>query len=102
MEALESLLFYRTSDLKNQLDHLIVEELAPIDKINKLIALYINRINKNLELFKDSRNLIWAKSRGTRILMSWKKISGPRLNLILWDCATIMRRTKANIYGKIE
>jgi AcrR family transcriptional regulator len=49
---LESLLFYRTSDLKNQLDHLIVEELAPIDKINKLIALYINRINKNKGIYR--------------------------------------------------
>ncbi len=49
---LESLLFYRTSDLKNQLDHLIQEELEPIDKINKLIELYINRINKNKGIYR--------------------------------------------------
>ena len=49
---LESLLFYRTSDLKNQLDHLILEELEPIDKINKLIELYINRINKNKGIYR--------------------------------------------------
>ncbi len=49
---LESLLFYRTSDLKNQLDHLILEEIEPIDKINKLIALYINRINKNKGIYR--------------------------------------------------
>ena len=49
---LESLLFYRTSDLKNQLDHLIQEELEPVDKINKLIELYINRINKNKGIYR--------------------------------------------------
>ena len=49
---LESLLFYRTSDLKNQLDHLIQEELEPIDKINKVIELYINRINKNKGIYR--------------------------------------------------
>lgn len=49
---LESLLFYRTSDLKSQLDHLILEEIAPIDKINKLIELYISRINKNKGIYR--------------------------------------------------
>jgi AcrR family transcriptional regulator len=49
---LESLLFYRTSDLKNQLDHLLLEEIEPMDKINKLIALYINRINKNKGIYR--------------------------------------------------
>ena len=49
---LESLLFYRTSDLKNQLDHLIQEELEPIDKINKVIELYLNRMNKNKGIYR--------------------------------------------------
>lgn len=49
---LESLLLYSTSDLKSQLDHLIHEELAPLDKINKLIALYINRINTNKGIYR--------------------------------------------------
>ena len=39
---LESLIVYRTSDLKNQLENLLQEDLEPVEKINKLIALYIN------------------------------------------------------------
>jgi AcrR family transcriptional regulator len=49
---LESLIVYRTSDLKNQLDHLLLEEIEPIDKINKLIELYINRINTNRGIYR--------------------------------------------------
>lgn len=49
---LESLLVYRTSDLKNQLDDLIHETLDPIAKIYKLIELYINRINKNKGIYR--------------------------------------------------
>jgi AcrR family transcriptional regulator len=49
---LESLIIYRTSDLKNQLDNLLQEDLEPIDKINKLIELYINRINSNRGIYR--------------------------------------------------
>jgi AcrR family transcriptional regulator len=46
-QLLESLIVYRASDIKLQLDNLILEDLNPIEKINKLIALYISRINNN-------------------------------------------------------
>lgn len=49
---LESLLLYSTSDLKAQLDHLVHEELEPLEKINKLIELYINRINNNKGIYR--------------------------------------------------
>ena len=49
---LESLILYRTSDLKLQLDNLIHEDLEPIAKINKLIELYINRINCNRGIYR--------------------------------------------------
>ncbi|SEA43091.1 transcriptional regulator, TetR family [Flavobacterium gillisiae] len=49
---LESLIFYRTKDLKIQIENLLVEDLEPIAKINKLIALYINRINSNKGIFR--------------------------------------------------
>ena len=49
---LESLIVYRTSDLKNQLENLLQEDLEPIDKINKLIELYINRINSNRGIYR--------------------------------------------------
>lgn len=49
---LESLIVYRTSDLKNQLENLLLEDLEPIEKINKLIELYINRINSNRGIYR--------------------------------------------------
>lgn len=49
---LESLIIYRTSDLKYQLDNLLQENLEPVDKINKLIELYINRINSNRGIYR--------------------------------------------------
>ncbi|NGY38276.1 TetR/AcrR family transcriptional regulator [Flavobacterium sp. XN-5] len=49
---LESLIFYRTKDLKIEIENLLVEDLEPIAKINKLIALYINRINSNKGIFR--------------------------------------------------
>lgn len=49
---LESLIVYRTSDLKNQLENLLQEDLEPVEKINKLIALYINRINCNRGIYR--------------------------------------------------
>jgi AcrR family transcriptional regulator len=47
---LESL--YRTKDLKIQIENLLIEDLDPIAKINKLIEIYINRINSNKGIFR--------------------------------------------------
>ena len=44
---LQSLIVYRTTDIKTQLEHLLEEDLEPIEKVNKLIEIYINRINNN-------------------------------------------------------
>jgi len=44
---LEALVIFRVSEIKEQLDILILEELQPLEKINKLIEMYINRINDN-------------------------------------------------------
>lgn len=49
---LEALIIYRTSDLKFQLENLIDEDLEPIAKINKLIQLYIKRINDNCGIYR--------------------------------------------------
>lgn len=49
---LEALIIYKTSDLKLQLDHLILENLDPIEKVNKLIELYINRVNCNKGIYR--------------------------------------------------
>ena len=46
-KMLESLIYFRISDLKMQLENLYHEAIEPMEKINKLIELYIARINKN-------------------------------------------------------
>tara|TARA_R110002126_G_scaffold78630_9_gene195696 strand:+ start:3284 stop:3916 length:633 start_codon:yes stop_codon:yes gene_type:complete len=49
---LESLIVYRATDLKLQLDTLRMENLEPLEKINKLIELYITKIHCNAEIYK--------------------------------------------------
>ncbi len=65
---LESLIFYRTSDLKNQLENLLQEDLEPIEKINKLIELYINRINSNRGIYRILHFEFTAKKRDQNLL----------------------------------
>ena len=65
---LESLILYRTSDLKNQMDNLLQEELEPIDKINKLIELYINRINSNRGIYRILHFEFTSKKREQNLL----------------------------------
>lgn len=49
---LESIILYRATDLKMQLDTLRMENLDPLEKINKLIELYITRVHCNSEIYK--------------------------------------------------
>ncbi|WP_281324108.1 TetR family transcriptional regulator [Flavobacterium sp. IMCC34518] len=51
-QLLESLIIYRATDIKLQLDNLILEDLNPAEKINKLIELYIYKINGNRCIYK--------------------------------------------------
>ncbi|MBC7848013.1 MAG: TetR/AcrR family transcriptional regulator [Flavobacterium sp.] len=51
-KLLESLVLFKTSGLKEQLINLIEENLEPIEKINKLIDLYINRLNCNRGIYR--------------------------------------------------
>ena len=44
---LESLVIYRIADMRLQLENLYNENISPLEKIDKLIELYISRINKN-------------------------------------------------------
>lgn len=46
-KMLESMIVFRTSDMRMQLDNLLKEDLAPLEKLDKLIELYSTRINKN-------------------------------------------------------
>lgn len=49
---LESLIIYKTSGLKMHLENLLEENLEPVEKMNKLIELYINRINCNRGIYR--------------------------------------------------
>lgn len=49
---LESLIVYRATDLKMQLENLRMENLNPLEKINKLIELYVTRVHCNSEIYK--------------------------------------------------
>jgi AcrR family transcriptional regulator len=51
-KLLESLILFKTSGLKEMLVNLIDEKLEPIEKINKLIDLYINRLNCNRGIYR--------------------------------------------------
>ena len=66
---LEALILYRTSDLKSQLDNLVKENLEPLAKINKLIDLYINRINTNKGIYRIIHFEFTAKKRDNDLLV---------------------------------
>jgi len=51
-QLLESLILFRATDIKLQLDNLVLEDLTPLEKINKLIELYIFKINANRCIYK--------------------------------------------------
>lgn len=46
-KMLEALVIYRISDMRLQIENLYNENLPPAEKIDKMIELYISRINKN-------------------------------------------------------
>ncbi|MBA4277145.1 TetR family transcriptional regulator [Flavobacterium sp.] len=66
-KLLESLILFKTSGLKEQLFHLIDENLEPLDKINKLIALYVNRINCNKGIYRILHFELASKKKALEI-----------------------------------
>lgn len=46
-KLLEALIIYRTSGLGLELENILNEDLPPLQKVDRLIDLYITRINKN-------------------------------------------------------
>lgn len=51
-KMLERLIFYRTQDLKMKLENLFKEELQPVQKIEKFIELYIEKLDQNKDLYQ--------------------------------------------------
>ncbi|PZX94768.1 TetR/AcrR family transcriptional regulator [Flavobacterium aquariorum] len=51
-QLLEAIILNRVTDIKLQLDILTLEDLDPLQKIQKLIELYIDKINSNRCIYK--------------------------------------------------
>lgn len=51
-KMLEALILYRSNDTRMQLDNLLMEDLDPLEKLDKLIELYSSRVNKNRKLYQ--------------------------------------------------
>lgn len=51
-KLLESLILFRTSDLKLKLENLYDEKVAPLQKIEKFIAFYIEKVNSNKNMYQ--------------------------------------------------
>ncbi|TRX35618.1 TetR/AcrR family transcriptional regulator [Flavobacterium restrictum] len=64
---LEALIVYKTSDLKLQLESLIQESIEPIEKINRLIELYIHRINCNRGIYRIVHFEFGTKQRDSNL-----------------------------------
>lgn len=60
---LEALIFYKTSNLKLQLESLLLEDLDPLEKVDKLVEIYIQRINGNRGIFRVLHFELTTKKR---------------------------------------
>jgi AcrR family transcriptional regulator len=80
-KMLESMIFYRTSDMKMQLDNLLRENIEPLQKIDKLIALYIARVNKNKCIYQILHFELAYKKRNVD-LKSFTEVKKTNLELL--------------------
>ncbi|WP_369829037.1 TetR/AcrR family transcriptional regulator [Flavobacterium sp. 5] len=62
-KLLESLVLYKTSSLKELLSDLIDEQLEPVEKMYKLIDLYVNRLNCNQGIYRILHFELASKKR---------------------------------------
>ena len=51
-KMLEALVLNRISDMRLQLENLYNENIPPFDKVDKMVELYITRINKNHRIYQ--------------------------------------------------
>ena len=84
---LESLLSLKTSGLKEELENLLEENLEPVEKINRLIELYINRINCNRGIYRILHFELSSKKRilNLQSLAELKKGNLKSLELIIQE-----------------
>jgi AcrR family transcriptional regulator len=62
-KMLESLIYFRTTDLKMQIESLSKETISPEEKINKFVELYISKINKNKCIYQILHFELSSKKR---------------------------------------
>jgi AcrR family transcriptional regulator len=62
-KLLEDIVLHKTNDLKLEIENLSKENLSPIEKVDKLIAIYILGIHKNNSLYKIMHFEISNKKR---------------------------------------
>jgi AcrR family transcriptional regulator len=62
-KLLEALILYRTGSMKMELESILGEDLPPLDKIDRLVDLYINRINKNKCMYQIMHFELSTKKR---------------------------------------
>jgi len=60
---LEALILHKTTDLKLQLENLLQENIEPLEKVNKLIEIYINRICLNKGIYRVLHFELYNKKR---------------------------------------
>ena len=85
---LQSLIVYRTTDIKTQLEHLLEEDLEPIEKVNKLIEIYINRINNNKGIYRILHFDLSSKKREQNLqaFTEFRKGKHKYLESIIEEC----------------
>lgn len=84
---LESLILYKTAGLKEQLENLLDENLEPFEKINRLIELYINRINCNRGIYRILHFEFSSKKQGLDLqsFSELKKVNLKSLETIIQE-----------------
>lgn len=89
-KLLEALILYKTSGLKEQLVNLIEEKLEPVEKINKLIELYVNRLNCNRGIYRVLHFELASMKRALKIqsLSDIKKANLQSLEIIVQEGQT--------------
>lgn len=66
-KLLECLVLHKTSTLKELLFNLIEEKLEPVEKMNKLIELYVNRLNCNKGIYRILHFELASKKRALEL-----------------------------------
>ena len=84
---LEALILHKTAGLKEQLENLLEENLEPVAKINKLIELYINRINCNRGIYRILHFELSSKKHVLHLqsFSDFKKVNLKSLELIIQE-----------------